>query len=85
MNEQFNNEKYMLVKVRYTEDGSSKFTYAVKKTLRLRTGDYAVVTTGSGHTLNSMKVVEVMAHTTNIKKNLPTFEIKEVLDKVCIK
>ena len=83
MNEQFNNNEYGLVRVRYMTGGRSDYIYAVKKSMGVATGDIVVVLVGTGDTFESMKVVEVTGYTDNIVKHLPKdFEIKEVVCKV---
>lgn len=79
INSEFNNDNYMLVKVRYGTGEKAVYTYACKKGLSPKVGDYAVVQTHSGQGLSQFKVVEIGAVTANVDKHLPDMQIKEVI------
>ena len=82
MNQKFNNKKFMLVKVKYTAGQPANYTYAALVKQNIQTGDHVVVMVGNGTGVDSMKVAEVGATTSDMKHLPKEYEIKPIVCKV---
>lgn len=82
MNNKFESDKFVLIKVRYSENTPFKYTYAALKQDNLEKGDMVVVTVGKGTGVDSFNIAEV-GSTTEDKQYLPKqYEIKPIVCKV---
>lgn len=84
MNEFFNDERFMLVKVKFSESDGKRYTYASPKKFNLVKGDLVVVPVGDTklNVVNGFSVAAVTSVTDNLSHIPKDFELKSVVQKI---